>query len=523
MRSIFVRLLLSFFLTILLTGLISGLVMFSLSRRSVDSFRHTFQRQLQQNIARSVVLMGQAAYVMRQYQGDGAFVRYVDEIDDSMRTQLFLRIGSALLPARPELDGDILDRLQRADLDHQPYIEDDGRQLIVAQRLRSSDGTAYVVIGLHRIGPPPGMDGPGAPPGFNGPRPPPRGLPDKPMPPPRPAAEPERSFLWSLLGRDKEVRLFVFLPVAGIICYLLARTFTAPLAHLRRISRQIAAGDLTARIGTSLGKPGNEIGDLARDFDHMAERMEGLVNGQKRLLLDISHELRSPLARLNLALELAKNRFNAEEDPHLARIGRESERLNALIGQLLSLTRSEGFVINGETPQLPLDALIVEVIGDVDFETRGRGCGVEMRAVAPLVVVGSRELLRQAIENVVRNGAYYTPVNTRVQVELFSACEHGASWAVIRVCDHGPGVPEEKISQLTEPFFRVAEARERNSGGTGLGLAIAQQVVQQHGGSLHFQNNSEGAGLIVDIRLPLVNPPAESSRQNEENASITFS
>lgn len=524
MRSIFVRLLLSFFLTILLTGLISGLVMFSLSRRSVDSFRHTFQRQLQQNIARSVVLMGQAAYVMRQYQGDGAFVRYIDEIDDSMRTQLFLRIGSALLPARPELDGDIVERLQRADLDHQPYIEDDGHQLIVAQRLRSSEGVDYVVIGLHRLGPPPGLEGFGPPPGFNGPRPPPRELTDnRPMPLPRPAVEPERPFLWSFLGRDKEVRLFVFLPVAGVICYLLARSFTAPLTHLRRISRQIAAGDLTARIGTSLGKPGNEIGDLARDFDHMAERMEGLVNGQKRLLLDISHELRSPLARLNLALELAKNRFNAEEDPHLARIGRESERLNALIGQLLSLTRSEGFVIDGETPQFPLDALIVEVIGDVDFETRGRGRGVEMRAVAPLVVVGSRELLRQAIENVVRNGAYYTPVNTRVEVELFSACEHGASWAVIRVCDHGPGVPEEKISQLTEPFFRVAEARERNSGGTGLGLAIAQQVVHQHGGSLRFQNNPEGAGLIVDIRLPLVSPPTESCRQNEQNTSITFS
>ncbi len=502
MRSIFARLLLSFFVTILLTGLISGLVIFSQSRRSVDSFRHTFQRQLQQNIARSVVLMGQAAYVMRQYQGEQAFFRYIDEIDTSMRTQLFLRIGTTLLPSRPKLDSEILDRLQAAPLDQQPFIEDDGRQLIVAQRLRSSEGADYVVIGLHRLGPPPGFDRPGPPPDMNGPPPGQRPA-DMPMPPPRPPEELERTVSWSFLGRDKGVRLFVFLPVAGVICYLLARSFSAPLAQLRRISRQIASGDLSARIGTSLGKPGNEIGDLARDFDHMAERMEGLVNGQKRLLLDISHELRSPLARLNLALELAKKRFNAEEDPHLARIGRESERLNALIGQLLALTRSEGFVIDGETPSVALAELLKEIVEDVDFETGSRGRGVVIGAVEPLTVVGSRELLRQAIENVVRNGAYYTPDGTQVAVELSSERIEGATMAVIRVRDHGPGVPEEKMAQLTEPFFRVAEARERNSGGTGLGLAITQQVVQQHGGRLRFCNNPEGAGLIVDIRLPL--------------------
>ena len=113
------------------------------------------------------------------------------------------------------------------------------------------------------------------------------------------------------------------------------------------------------------------------------------------------------------------------------------------------------------------------------------------------------KLLRQAIENVVRNGAYYTPDGTRVEVELHSERFEGRDMAMIRVRDHGPGVPEEKIAQLTEPFFRVAEARERNSGGTGLGLAIAQQVVLQHGGSLRFQNTPGGEGLIVDISLPL--------------------
>lgn len=485
MRSIFFRLLLSFFLTILLSGVISGLVMFSVSRRSVDSFRHNFLQQLQNNIARSVVLMGQAAYVMRQHRGDEAFVKYIDEIHSSMRTQLYLRIDGTILPDAPPLDRHILsqvDQMDTADLSNQTFIEDDGRQLTVAKRLQSPEGKEYLVIGLHRLGPPPGMEGP----------------------PPPPPHERESSFR-SFWGWDKGVRLFVFLPVAGVICYLLARSFSAPLGQLRRISRQIAAGDLSARIGTNLGKPGNEIGDLARDFDHMAERMEGLVNGQKRLLLDISHELRSPLARLNLALELAKKRFHAEEDDILARIGRESERLNTLIGQLLTLTRSEAFVIDRDTPRVDLTVLISEIAEDVGFETSDQHKKVEFNDTEPLAVTGSEELLRQAIENVVRNAAYYTRPGTVVAIRLFSAPdENGTTWAIIQVRDHGPGVPEDKIPHLKNPFFRVAEARDRNSGGTGLGLAIAHQVVHQHGGRITIRNTPEQDGLIVEIHLPLI-------------------
>lgn len=492
MRSIFFRLLLSFSLTILLTGVISGLVMLSVSRSSVDSFRHNFLQQLQTNIARSVILMGQAAYVMRQHRGDQAFVDYIHEIRASMRTQLYLRIDGTLQPHSPPLDPDIRHQVETANLDTHPFIEDDGRQLIVAKRLQSPEGKEYLVIGLHRLGPPPGMEGP----------PPPDRGPGRGMPPP-PPHERDRSF-WSFLGGDKGVRPLVFLPVAGVICYLLARSFSAPLARLRRISRQIAAGDLSARVGISLGKPGNEIGDLARDFDHMAERMEGLVNGQKRLLLDISHELRSPLARLNLALELAKKRFNAEDDDILARIGRESERLNALIGQLLTLTRSEAFVIDRDTPQVGLPELIAEIAGDVGFEISAQEKEVRILDVEPLAVIGSQELLRQAIENVVRNGAYYTRPGTAVTIRLFSLCDKTATtWAIVQVRDHGPGVPEEAIAHLTDPFFRVAEARDRNSGGSGLGLAIAHQVVQQHGGRISIRNTADRDGLLVDIHLPL--------------------
>ena len=491
MRTIFFRLLLSFSLTILLTGLISGLVMFSTSRRSVDSFRHTFLRQLQHNIARSVVLMGQAAYVMRQYRGEQAFTTYIEDIRSSMRTQLYLRIDDALHPSTPPLAPDILRKVETTDLNSQTLIEEEDRLLIVAQRMQSPEGKEYLVIGLHRLGPPPGMD-----------RPPPEGFTGKRFPPP-PPMEPGHS-LWSFWGKDKGVRLLVFLLVAGVICYLLARSFSSPLARLRRITRQIADGDLSARIGTSLGKPGNEIGDLACDFDHMADRMQAMIIGQKRLLQDISHELRSPLARLNIALELAKKRFHADNDDILVRIGRESERLDALIGQLLALTRSEAFVIDRETPSVALPDLLQEIAEDVRFEISHQGKGVRLKEMEPLAVVGSRELLRQAIENVVRNGAYYTHAGTAVEIGLTRTSDHGAAtWAVIVVRDHGPGVPEDKIVHLEEPFFRVAEARERNSGGNGLGLAIAHQVVRQHGGAIVIYNSEDRDGLIVQIRLPL--------------------
>jgi len=514
MRGIFPRLLLSFSLTFLLAGLLSGLVMFSFSRHSVESFRHEFIQQLHTNIARSVVLMGQAAYMMWEHWGDRALGDYTREIESSMRTRIYLFVDNKVLPAVPPREQSLAQLAAKAGTDSQPLVEKDGDKLIVVQRLTTPEGNSYVVIGLHQLGPPLDMKG----------LPPPSGRPGPGMPPP-----PEEQHFFAFLDRLLGLRFFVFLPIAGIICYLLARSFSAPLDRLRRISRSIAAGDLSARVGTSLGKPGNEIGDLGRDFDLMAERMEGLVTGQKRLLLDISHELRSPLTRLNLSLELAKKRY-PEDDGNLARIGRDSERLNVLIGQLLTLTRSESLVIDADAPPVLLADLLLEIGEDVDFENQNRDRGVKMLDLEPLVVTGSRELLRQAVENIVRNGAYYTRPGSRVEVRLFSRLdETGKRLAVIQVRDYGPGVAEDKLPHLTEPFFRVAEARDRNSGGVGLGLAIARQAVLQHGGSLLFANAPERDGLMVDILLPLreqsaaTGPNASESPANDTGRTTTFS
>ena len=436
--------------------------------------------------------MGQAAYLIHQYRGAPAFADFVQEIQSSMRTRLYLCIDQKIFPEEPALDPAITQLIvsaSKSDEPIKPILQDEGRELVIIQRLSTPEGPTYLAIALHRLGPPPGMRDP--PPPHEGPR--------HDFQPPHPHQD---GFI-TFIGRMEGLRYLFFLPFAGVICYLLARSFSAPLARLRRISRQIAAGDLSARAGTSLGKPGNEIGDLARDFDHMAERMEGLVNGQKRLLLDISHELRSPLTRLNLALELAKKRF-AEDDGNLARIARESERLNVLIGQLLALTRSEALAIDTDSSPVHLADLLLEIAEDVNFENQNRGKGVTILELEAAVVAGSRELLRQAIENIVRNGAYYTRPESRVEISLSSReNEAGGRLAVIRIRDHGPGVPEDKLPHLTEPFYRVAEARERNSGGTGLGLAIARQAVLQHGGTLLFANAPDRDGLIVDILLPI--------------------
>jgi two-component system sensor histidine kinase CpxA len=215
--------------------------------------------------------------------------------------------------------------------------------------------------------------------------------------------------------------------------------------------------------------------------------------------------LRSPLTRLNLSLELARKHLQAENDVHLGRIAKESERLNDLIGQLLTLTRIEALKTVENAVLVQLDALLREIAEDIDFETSSIDRGVNIVHAEPLAIVGSRELLRQAIENIVRNAAYYTPPGSRVEMSLFAAAldESSPSLAVIRVRDFGPGVPEEKLAHLVEPFFRVADARERHSGGTGIGLAIAHQAVRLHHGSLILANAKDPQGLVVEIHLPL--------------------
>jgi two-component system sensor histidine kinase CpxA len=294
---------------------------------------------------------------------------------------------------------------------------------------------------------------------------------------------------------------------SGLVCYVLARYLTSPIVRLRAATQKLASGDLTARAGLPGSRRHDEMAELMRDFDRMAERLENLVNAQSRLLTDISHELRSPLARLNVALELARQRSGLEAGSALDRIDRETNRLNQLIQRLLTVARLEAGGESIEKIPVRLENIVHEIAKDAAFEAQSRGCEVEATIVDDCIVVGSPSLLHSAIENVVRNAIRYTQEGSSVEVRLEQGIglqndSLGSPQAVVRVTDSGPGVPEDALDKLFRPFYRIDDARGRQTGGVGLGLAITDRAVRLHGGSIRVSNRPQG-GLMVEIRLPL--------------------
>ena len=291
---------------------------------------------------------------------------------------------------------------------------------------------------------------------------------------------------------------------SGFVCYFLAWYMTKPVALLRAATQRLAAGDLSARAGNPKSRRGDEIAGLVRDFDTMASRLETLVKAQSRLLNDISHELRSPLARLNVALGLARQRSGPESASMLERIELEAARLNELIGRLLTLARLE----DGEqrvppTPVL-LDEVVLNVTEDAEFEAQARHCHV--RSDIPeggWAVRGEVSLLHSAIENVVRNAIRYTREGSTVEIHLERSESSSGAEAVVSVTDCGSGVPPDALEKLFQPFYRLDDDRGRQTGGVGLGLAITERAVRFHGGRVAAFNRAEG-GLRVEIHLPLL-------------------
>ncbi len=298
------------------------------------------------------------------------------------------------------------------------------------------------------------------------------------------------------------VGLLIAILSSGLVCYILARYLTSPVVRLRAATQKLASGDLSARAGMPSPRRRDEIAELVRDFDRMAERIENLVHAQNRLLTDISHELRSPLARLSVALELARQRSGPDAGSALDRIDRETFRLNELIQRLLTIARLEGNDEAMARSPVDLGELIREIAKDAAFEAQRRNCKVEVSAPRRCEVVGSPSLLHSAIENVVRNATRYSREGTTVEVGLEEAQGADGLQAVVRVMDSGPGVPEDSLSKLFQPFYRIDDARERQTGGVGLGLAITDRAVRLHGGTVLASNRPQG-GLMVEIRLPL--------------------
>jgi two-component system sensor histidine kinase CpxA len=301
------------------------------------------------------------------------------------------------------------------------------------------------------------------------------------------------------------LRWILAILISGVICYLLTLYLTRPILRLRAAARELAAGNLGARAGGDMENRRDELGQLIRDFNQMAERIEILLDSERQLIRDISHELRSPLARLNVALGLARQRAGADAAPQLDRIEREAERLNELIGRLLTLARLEGAGSPPEQEPISLSELVRDVAADAGFEAESRHCSVQVKAAEDCTTVGSPELLRSAVENVVRNAVRYTAEGTQVEINLACVGSDGAKWAAIRVRDHGPGLPESELTNVFRPFYRLADARERETGGTGLGLAITERAVRLHGGTIKA-SNAPGGGLLVEVRLPATAP-----------------
>jgi signal transduction histidine kinase len=282
------------------------------------------------------------------------------------------------------------------------------------------------------------------------------------------------------------------LAAIAILCWLLAVNIASPLRAVAGTVDRFGRGELSLRIHS---RRRDEIGDLARSFDEMAERIQTLLTAERRLLQDISHELRSPLARLSFAAELT--RTAVDRDSAAARLQKDIDRLASMVGSLLQVTRLEGDPSLRNPENLPLGPLLQELVDDCRVEAEARGCGILLQATPVLTVQGDRELLRRAVENVLRNAIRYAPQGTAIEIRL----EAAGDAASIAIRDYGPGVPEELLPKIFTAFFRVDESRDNATGGVGLGLAIAQRAVNVHHGRLRARNMRPG--LMVSIELPL--------------------
>lgn len=292
-----------------------------------------------------------------------------------------------------------------------------------------------------------------------------------------------------------------YLPVAPIIggffaslifAALLARYFSTPLGNLRAAFESASGGDLGVRLGPLMGERRDEIADLGRHFDSMAAHLGALMDGQRRLLHDVSHELRSPLARLQAAIGLARQQPEKME-ASLDRIERESERMDRLVGELLALSRIEAGVASGAL--INMDELVASVVEDASFEAGAAGKSVSSFGVRGLLVRGDAELLHRSIENVVRNAIRHTPDGGKVSMEV----RQDGGWVRILVSDQGRGISENELEAIFMPFFRGLGSRGKD--GHGLGLSIARRVALSHGGSIRAFNLPD-AGLCVEILLP---------------------
>jgi signal transduction histidine kinase len=304
------------------------------------------------------------------------------------------------------------------------------------------------------------------------------------------------------LGFSTLFGLFAILLIGGVFCFWLARHIVGPVVQLSEAAGRIADGWLDTRSEQSIRLRSDEIGRLGMSFDRMAERIESLVHGQQRLFGDVSHELRSPLARLSVAEGLLRQCPAEERAEYLDRIALEVEHLDQLIGQLLTLARIDSGADSSRTEKVELSSLIQEIAVDGNFEAKAKSCAVKLDSMDVCTTTGAREQLRRAIENVVRNAIRHTQPSTDVEITMRKQVAPALSRAVIQIRDHGPGVTREHLEKIFLPFYRIPTIHSEPAVGAGLGLAITERIVQTYGGSVSATNAPDG-GLIVSLELLL--------------------
>jgi two-component system, OmpR family, sensor histidine kinase CpxA len=295
------------------------------------------------------------------------------------------------------------------------------------------------------------------------------------------------------------VLLLLAISISGILCFFFARSLLNPIRQLQLASQQMARGELGSRVG-SASERHDEIGQLGRDFNHMSQQVESLLANQKRLLADISHELRSPLTRLQLSIGIMQQQVDQADAPQtrasLDRIEKEATQMEILIGRVLLLSRWDSPQVKAQREWLDLSALLSSIVSDAQFEAQGQNKQVSAQIAEAIKFKGDEQMLASAVENILRNAITYAKQHVQLIAKQNDEC------ILLEISDDGPGIASQDINRIFDAFYRESSARERHSGGVGLGLAIAHQAIQKHQGSIHAHNQASG-GLVVQISLPM--------------------
>jgi two-component system sensor histidine kinase CpxA len=315
-----------------------------------------------------------------------------------------------------------------------------------------------------------------------------------------------REIAEALLGEGLPYTISLIFLVT-LLCFALAYHIASPIHSIQSIARRVAQGDLKARVPASVSRRFDELAALARDFDSMVGRLDVLIQTQKNLLNSVSHELRSPLARINLSVALLKKRYSADADDMFQRLDRDVARIDVLMGQLLTLSRLEAGLSSAEREDVNFVQLVEEAAADSNFEAEASGKSVTLRTKGSIILENADpHALRSACENIIRNAVRFTQPETKVEVVLEIDRSTPEPVGILSVRDHGPGVPEELLEVIFQPFYRIS-GDGQGTDGNGLGLAIASEAIRLHRGTISAANRRP-TGLEITIRLPIASDEA---------------